>query len=204
MPNETRAYVPQLLALKRLIQDSERYGIALPEVPNEPAVDCTVALPGDMDAGLAARLAGISGDEFRQLNAGVRKGVISQATHPNVCLPVAAVQRFRTELARHKGKLASLAAHTVKIPTSLQTVAKLYRTTPEVIREINQIPKGMRLKPGATVMVPRRPGSADIPALVAMHAQLLIEPEPRKKSTTKKKSHPPAKRKPSAKKGVST
>jgi len=191
LPNETRAYVPQLLAIRRLIQNPGRYAIELPEVPNRPTIDCEVPIPGDMDVDLAARLASISVAEFRQLNAGVRRGVIPKATHPTICLPFDSAVQFQVQVVEHPGRFASLGAHTVANRTTIVALAKRYRTTPEAIRLANDIPPGMRLKPGATVLVPRGRDDADIPAAVATHAQLLYESEtpPTRKVLVRIKRH---------------
>src|SRR5579864_6709599 len=36
LPRETRAYVPKLLAMKRLVLDPETYGLAISPIPNQP------------------------------------------------------------------------------------------------------------------------------------------------------------------------
>ena len=36
LPAETRAYVPKLLAMKRLMAEPERYGLEFAAIPNEP------------------------------------------------------------------------------------------------------------------------------------------------------------------------
>lgn len=175
MPNETRAYVPQLLALKKLILDPERYGIRLPSVENRPTMDCDVPIPRDIDVTVAASLAGISVQEFFQLNAGVRRAVIPRATHPTICLPLDSAVRFIVNVSEFKGDMASLTTHAVARRTTLSALAKRYRTTPHAIRQANGIPVGMRLKPGATVLVPRVSGDSDIPDDVATTARMLYE-----------------------------
>lgn len=177
MPNETRAYVPQLLALKKLILAPERYGIRLPAVENRPTMDCDVPIPHDIDVSVAARLAGITENEFRQLNAGVRKGIIPRGTHPTICLPFDSAVRFIVNVTEYKGNLASLTTHAVMKRTTLVALAKRYRTTPEAIRAANGIPAGMRLKAGATVLVPRARGDGDIPSEVAATGQTTYEPD---------------------------
>lgn len=178
MPNETRAYVPQLLALKKLILTPERYGIFLPEVENRPTLDCDVPIPHDIDVSLAARLADITEQEFRRLNAGVRKGIIPKGTHPTICLPFGSAVRFAVNVAEHKGKLSTLTTHAVASRTTLAALAWRYRTTPEAIRAANGIPAGMRLKAGATVLVPKsNEDNEDIPRKVAETAQTTYEPD---------------------------
>jgi len=177
MPGETRGYVPQLLAIKRLIADPARYGINLPPLENRPTIACDVPLSRDIDVDQAARLAGISLADFRALNSGVRKSVIPQATHPTICLPFESAVRFAVNASEHKGPLATWTTHTVSSRTTLITLAKRYRTTPEIIRSANEIGQGMRLKAGATVLVPRARADGDIPLRVAMSATTAIEPD---------------------------
>lgn len=175
MPNETRAYVPQLLALKQLILNPAHYGIELPIVENHPSIDCEVPIPGDLDVSTAVRLAGISPGEFRHLNSGIKTGIIPKATHPTICLPFASAVQFMVNLGQHRGPLSSLTTFTVPSRTTLLTLARRYQTTPETIRQANAIPAGMRLKAGATVLVPKGRGDGDIAPDIATHAQLLIE-----------------------------
>jgi membrane-bound lytic murein transglycosylase D len=177
MPNETRAYVPQLLALKKLIMAPERYGVRLPAVANRPTIDCNVAIRRDIDVAMAARLATISEKDFRQLNAGVTREVIPRATHPHICLPLESVARFTANLREYKGRLATLTTHTALRRTTIATLAKHYGTTPEAIRSANDIAPGMRLKAGATILVPKTKGEGDISASVATTARILVEPD---------------------------
>lgn len=177
MPNETRAYVPQLLALKQLIRNPVRYGIELPAVENHPSIDCEVPIPGDLDVSTAVRLAGISPGEFRHLNSGIKTGIIPKATHPTICLPFASAIHFMVNIGQHRGRLSSMTTYTVPSRTTLLALAQRYQTTPEIIRQANAIPAGMRLKAGATVLVPKGRGDGDIAPGIASSAQLLIEPD---------------------------
>lgn len=175
MPGETRGYVPQLLAIKRLIADPARYAISLPRLENHPTIACDVRLAHDMDIEKAARFAGIQIAELRALNPGVRKDIIPRATHPTICLPFESAVRFVVNSSEHKGPHASWSTHTVASRTTLVTLAKRYHTTADVIRSANDIPVGMRLKAGATVLVPRAKTDGDIPLQVAMTAITTFE-----------------------------
>lgn len=175
LPNETRAYVPQLLALKRLIASPERYGMTLPVLVNRPALDCNVQIAQDVDVTLAARLAGISDKEFSQINAGVSKGVIPRATHQTICLPLEAVKRFKVSVAEHKGAWATMTTYKLETSTTTAMLAKRYRTTPEWIRGANGVASGLRFMQGSTVLVPRDSDGSDISHAEATLGQLLME-----------------------------
>lgn len=177
MPEETRAYVPQLLAIKHLIADPDRYGTRLPHIDNKPSLACDASVPKDIDVDKAASFAGVSSAEFRTLNPGIKKGVIPKATYPTICLPFEAAVRFAVNVSEHKGQLATWTSHTVPNRTTLVALAKQYRTTPDVIRSANEIPRGMRLKAGSTVLVPRARSDSDIPLQVAISAITAVEPD---------------------------
>jgi membrane-bound lytic murein transglycosylase D len=57
---------------------------------------------------------------------------------------------------------------------------------PNKIREINAIPKGMRIKAGSTIIVPKGNKSSDVPTHLAENASLKLEKEVAAK---KKKAH---------------
>ncbi|MEY4685365.1 MAG: hypothetical protein RLZ25_1824 [Pseudomonadota bacterium] len=71
LPQETRAYVPRLLAVARLFADSEKYGISLKDMPNA-AIYKPVKVSNQLDLALAADAAGISLDKLYELNPGFK------------------------------------------------------------------------------------------------------------------------------------
>lgn len=71
LPQETRAYVPKLLAVSRLFADAEKYGISLKDLPNLPQYK-PVKVSNQLDLALAADAAGISLDKLYELNPGFR------------------------------------------------------------------------------------------------------------------------------------
>ena len=71
LPQETRAYVPKLLAVARLFADAEKYGISLKDLPNA-AIYKPVKVSNQLDLALAADAAGISLDKLYELNPGFK------------------------------------------------------------------------------------------------------------------------------------
>ena len=72
LPKETRAYVPKLLAVSRLIRDAEQHDLELPPLPNLP-VFAEVKLGSQIDLAQAAKLSSISTQELYQLNPGFNR-----------------------------------------------------------------------------------------------------------------------------------
>ena len=67
LPRETEAYVPKLLAMKRLVDDPTKYGLAFTAIPNQPYF-ARVNTQGQINLQVAAQIAGITADEVYELN----------------------------------------------------------------------------------------------------------------------------------------
>ncbi|MEO8202903.1 MAG: transglycosylase SLT domain-containing protein [Betaproteobacteria bacterium] len=105
MPDETRNYVPRLLAVKRIIMDPATYGLQLPEIANSPAF-VVVSIPDDIDLALAARLAGTALPDFLALNPAFNSGRAPGATGAGLVIPAEKSDAFRVNLERHRAELA--------------------------------------------------------------------------------------------------
>ncbi|SNS30501.1 membrane-bound lytic murein transglycosylase D [Noviherbaspirillum humi] len=179
MPAETRNYVPKLQAVKNLIAAPAQYGIALPKVDNQPYF-VTIGKTRDIDIKVAAQLAELSVDEFKALNPQFNRPVITGSSNTQILLPQSNAEKFKANLSKWGRALSSWTAHTVTSARErIETIASKFGTTPEVIREVNNIPPRMRVKAGSTVLVPKTDqlAEADIAPEVADNARLAIEPD---------------------------
>lgn len=155
MPQETKNYVPKLQAVKNIIARPADYGITLPKVDNQPYF-VTIGKTRDIDIKVAAQLAELSVDEFKALNPQFNKPVIPGGTGTQILLPQSNAEKFKTNLAKWGRALSSWTAHRVtNARERIENIAKKFGTTPEVIREVNNIPPRMLVKEGSTILVPR-------------------------------------------------
>jgi membrane-bound lytic murein transglycosylase D len=155
MPLETRNYVPKLQAVKNIIANPGDYGIALPKVDNQPYF-VTIGKTRDIDIKVAAQLAELSIDEFKALNPQFNRPVIAGSSDTQILLPQSNAEKFKANLAKWGRALSSWTAHKVTDARErIESIAKKFGTTPEVIREANNIPPKMLLKAGSTVLVPK-------------------------------------------------
>lgn len=98
LPAETRAYVPRLLAIAALVNEPDAFGAHLGYVPNTPYL-ASVDLDTQINLKLAAKMADISHDEIRHLNAGFTTGLTDpKGDHP-LMLPANKVAAFNEKLA---------------------------------------------------------------------------------------------------------
>ncbi len=154
IPDETRYYVPKLQAVKNIVFDPDRYGLALPPVANHPYF-LSVKIERDIDVALAAELAGLSLETFQQFNPQMNKPVILAAATPQVLLPYDQASAFAENLARHDGPLASWTAWVVPKTMSPAEAARRTGMSEVTLREVNRIPPRMLVKAGSTLLVPR-------------------------------------------------
>src|SRR5579859_1984194 len=62
LPRETRAYVPKLLAMRRLVLDPGAYGLAISRIPNQPYFT-RVATGGQISFKVAAEISGVAAED---------------------------------------------------------------------------------------------------------------------------------------------
>lgn len=175
MPAETRNYVPKLQAVKNIIANPAQYGIVLPAIDNTPYFT-TIDKTSDIDMAVAAQLAEMSLDEFKALNPQFKKPVI--AGDSKILLPKENAEKFHLNLASWTQALSSWTTH--KITSAKESIASLaskFGTTPEVIRQANNIPPQMRLMAGSTILVPKTDTTAhnDIAENIIENAQVMLE-----------------------------
>jgi membrane-bound lytic murein transglycosylase D len=168
LPAETRAYVPKLLAMKRLISDPETYGLSVSPIPNQPYF-ARVETKGQINLKLAAEIAGVTDEELYELNPAFHRW----ATDPNgphyLLLPVDGAQAFTENITQlTEEQRMGLAHYTVHKGDSVVSVAKHFGTSINVIRDLNGLPEG-RLTVGADLRVPSAE-SIQLPAKVMLAA----------------------------------
>ncbi|WP_234413685.1 transglycosylase SLT domain-containing protein [Ideonella sp. A 288] len=177
MPDETRNYVPKLQAIKNIVARPEAFGLTLPPLQNHPYF-LAVPIDRDIDVDLAARLAGLPLDEFKQLNPQMNKPVILAAGTPQVLLPYDAANAFVRAVNRHKGPLASWTAWVAPKTVRPAEAARQVGMSEAALREVNRIPPRMLVKAGSTLLVPRNgQRSQDVATHVADNAMLALAPD---------------------------
>jgi len=178
LPRETRNYVPKLMAYRQIVLDPQSYGIVLPELENHPYF-VALDVGSDIDVALVIKLAEIPPDEFHSLNPSFNKPVILSNANQQILLPFAHAEIFQDNLKQYTKPLSSWTAVQVTKTESVDLAAKTLGVDVDTLREVNAIPRGMRIKAGSTVLIPktsRRPG--DVSSAMADNASLSLEKPP--------------------------
>jgi len=139
LPKETRAYVPKLLAMKRLVADPETYGLMFSRIPNQPYF-ARVNTLGQIDLRVAAEISGVTYDELYELNPAFHRWATDPSGPYFLLLPADSEAAFRSNVVQlSDDERLKVARYTVQHGDTMATVAKHYSTTPQVIRELNDL-----------------------------------------------------------------
>lgn len=153
LPRETRAYVPKLIALAKIIKNPEKYNYSTYFIPNKPYFD-VVNIGGQLDLAQAAEMADVSIDEVYLLNPGFNQWATSPDGPHRLLMPVSKAKQFRTKLAEIPSKeRVTWVRYTVKAGDNLLLVAKQHNTTVNVLQNVNKISSTM-IRVGQELMIP--------------------------------------------------
>ncbi len=161
LPDETKMFVPQILAAAVISQAPSRYGfdvaLAAPLAYDE------VPLRRSLDLDTIARLAGVSVEEIRELNPSLLARITPPFGSYTLRLPPGAGPRFDAALqAAAPSSLPTWRVHQIGRNQSLAEIARLYRVTAQRLAELNHLPGG-RLRGIRELVVP----GASAPAVAA-------------------------------------
>ena len=138
MPNETRNYVPRLIAIKNIVMNPALYGLTLASIPNDPYF-IKIAPKQQMDVKLAARLADMPLNEFVALNPAHQGPVIAYNGSRTLLLPIEKAEAFNDNLSNYSKPLVTWHSYAAKKGERLDKIAKKFGTSIATLKENNQI-----------------------------------------------------------------
>lgn len=160
MPKETRDYVPKLQAFENIIRNPARYGIKLPHVPDQPYFE-KVSNTHDIDLDVAARLAEISVEEFRELNPSFQRSVLLAEHASQILLPKHKVTAFKRNLKNYQGELSAWEGYTPAPGESLASIADKHGISLDKLKSLNGYGSKQSVALSSrTLMVPRNSGAS--------------------------------------------
>ena len=155
VPNETKAYIPRLLALAEIIQNPARYHVTLPDIPHTPYFE-EVNIGSQIDLNNAAKLAGISYADLIKLNPGYNHWTTAPYRPYKLLIPANKVDHFSRNLANLPlEERVSWKRHQVSAGDNLQLIARQYHTSVDLLKELNQL-KSNTVARGQYVLIPSK------------------------------------------------
>ncbi|HEV2270365.1 MAG TPA: LysM peptidoglycan-binding domain-containing protein [Steroidobacteraceae bacterium] len=153
LPRETEAYVPKLLAMKRLVEDPAKYGLVFTAIPNQPYF-ARVNLEGQINMQVAAQIAGITADEVFELNPAFHRWITDPTGPFYLLMPVDAAPVFEQNVADlTPDERMGIEHYEVRRHDTVYSIARHFKTSADILRKLNTLPSG-RLTVGADLEVP--------------------------------------------------
>lgn len=97
LPQETRAYVPKLLAIAKLFAHADEYNIPLHPIRNRPVFE-VVEIGSAMNLEQAAAMANTDTEQFLKLNPGYKNNVTAPDGPTHLLIPAEQVSSFKEKL----------------------------------------------------------------------------------------------------------
>lgn len=156
---ETKDYVPRILAAAIIAKDYRKYGFS-PHLFGKPITFDEVTIPDATDVTVIAKCAGTTDQEIRELNPALIAGVTPPGKRYTINIPEGKAQRFKKNYAKvPRSQRVNYVFHQVKRRENLAFVAKKYHTSAAQLAKINNLTARSRLRPGMYVMIPKKRGA---------------------------------------------
>ncbi len=182
LPKETSHYVPKLIALAKIFDNPEAYGIELPALDDEPYFE-VVDTGSQLDLAQAAELAGVDIDEIYLLNPSYNRWATNPEGPHRLLVPKQNAGEFRQALANFpKEQRVSWQNYKVRKGDNLNSIARKFGTTTSVVRQVNKLDSDL-IRIGQSLLIPSSTRGADAYAL--SQSQRLQRTQSRKRDGNK-------------------
>ena len=165
LTQETRNFVPKLIAVKKIIANPEAYGIELPKLSSEPAFEI-VQFNFQVDLAILAYRTKIPKYELEQLNPGLRRTATPPSGPHRILVPSDKYDRVVNWISDlHPAKAVLTAIYQVKRGDVLGTIAQRYNVSVAAIKSINSM-KSDLIRIGELIRIPN-------PSSISQHAEYI-------------------------------
>lgn len=159
LPNETRAYIPKLLAISAIIEHAPAYGVHLAPIPNAPVAK-SVMINKEISVTNIAHLAHTPVKTIKQLNPALTRAVTPPHQTIALMLPINKTHTFEKHLATQTKvdaalRAQKLAKYKVQSGESLGSIAHKFHMTLDTLKSLNQMDNNL-IHVGETLLIPIR------------------------------------------------
>jgi peptidoglycan lytic transglycosylase D len=160
LPQETRNYVPIILAVTIMAKNPSQYGLENVTLDPAPKVD-QVIIDYPVDLRLVADCVDTTVNYLQQLNPSLLRLTTPKGEPYALKLPAGTADKYQTAIAAIPADMRTLwRYHQVESGETLASIAHQYHATPASITEANSLPSD-DLTVGAKLIIPVTPGRSD-------------------------------------------
>jgi len=156
LPQETRNYVPIILAETIMLKNPDTYGLHVSAESPQEMDKVTIGYPVDLR--LVAECVDSSVDRLQELNPSLLRMTTPKDQGFTLNLPAGTKERYETAIAAIPQDMRTWwRYHQVESGDSLASIAHKYHTSASLIAEANSLP-GEEVRVGAKLIIPIAPG----------------------------------------------
>ncbi len=160
LPKETRAYVPKLLAMRRIVADPTSHGLAFAPIADQPYFS-KVDVAGQIDLQVAAELSELPKEELLALNPAFNHWVTDPDGPHHLLVPVTHEEKLAQAMAAlPPEKRVRIVYHRVRPGDTLGGIADRYGVSVATLKTANKL-KSTMIHPGQDLLVTTSPRSID-------------------------------------------
>lgn len=177
LPRETKAYVPKLLAMRRIVGDPTSHGLAFAPIPNTPYFT-KVDVGGQLDLHVAAELADMQKEEMLALNPAFNHWVTDPEGPHHILVPLDRQERFQAGIsALPPEERVRIVYHRVRRGDTLGGIADKYGISVSALRVANKI-RGTTIHPGQDLLIAAAPKGMSLARNQVAEMEEAIEEKP--------------------------
>ena len=177
LPRETKAYVPKLLAMRRIVLDPAAQGLAFAPIPNAPYFT-KVDVGGQLDLHVAAELADMSKEELLALNPAFNHWVTDPEGPHHILVPLDRQERFTAGIASlPPEERVRIVYHRVRRGDTLGGIADKYGISVAALKTANKI-RGTTIHPGQELLIAAAPKGMTLARAQVAELEEAIEEKP--------------------------
>jgi len=187
---ETKGYVPKLMAAAIISKHPEAFGFKADEIEREAWTDYTeVEVPQATLLSVLARAAGVDEKRIIDLNPELRRACTPPRTY-KLKLPAPAAATFAENWPAMRDRVrTTFAGHVIQRGDTLSRIATQYGVPVDGIQEMNNLPRGKKLKVGMELLIPK-PVAGGVAAARTLEPQRRAESAPRVRPAAATRHHP--------------
>ena len=168
LPQETRNYVPIILAVTIMAKNPEQYGLEHVAPDPAPPVD-QVTIDYPVDLRLVAECVDTSVDYLQELNPSLLRMTTPKDQSFTLNLPAASREKYEAAIALVPADMRTYwRYHKVEYGDTLPSIARKYHTTAASIAEANNLTDD-EVKAGSKLIIPIAPGHHDAQTVAYSH-----------------------------------
>ncbi len=154
LKQETKDYVPKLIAAALVAKAPERYGFEVPDSVEPFPLD-SVMVQGGTGLDLVAKLADTTLDAIRELNPHILRGITPPGDPYPVRLPAGSAERVAEAYAKvPPTKRPAVMTHVVRRGETVSGIAKRYGVSTGTLMSANRVARARSLQVGTTLYIP--------------------------------------------------